>query len=82
MSAPALHQQRGAALGPPLLTVHHIVKLTDAASELFRTLYDLERAQKQAAKARLAAVLAHLDFFAPSTHYINHEDYIPEGDAS
>lgn len=82
MSAPAVHQERGAALRPPQLTVHQIVRLTDAASELFRTLYGLERAQKQAAKTRLAVILTRLDLFAPSAHYTNHEDYIPEGDAS
>lgn len=67
---------------PRSLTSTQVVKLTDAASELFRTLYGLERAHKQAAKVRLAEELARVDLFGPGLHYVSHEDYIPSGDAA
>lgn len=60
--------QQGAAFWPPLLSVKRIRKLTDAAQELFGTLYDLERAHKAVVKARLAEALAELDLFGLSAN--------------
>lgn len=81
MSAPSGRQQ-GAAFGPSLLTVPQVVELTDAAQALFNLLYDLERHQRRATKARVAGVLTNLDLFGPSLHYEDHQDYRPGGDDS
>ena len=72
-------QQQDAAFGPPLLTVKQVVKLTDAASALFAALYDLERAMKQAVKARLAAELDKLDLFGLTANKADRlaEEYQP-----
>jgi len=71
--------QQGVASGPPLLDLQRVVRLTDAASELFRISYDLERRCKQAIRARLAAELASVDLFDSGPHYTNYEDYVPGG---
>lgn len=77
----SVQSQQGTAFGPLLLDTKGITKLTDAASELFRVSYDLERSHKQAIKARLADVLTPVDLFGPGMHYRNDEEYRPGGDA-
>lgn len=67
---------------PNSLTAAQVTKLTDAASELFRVSYNLERKHKQAAKDRLAAELSGLDLLGPGEHYRSHEDYVPGGEAA
>jgi hypothetical protein len=52
---------------PVYLTTATITKLTDAASALFRVLYDLEQERKAAVKERLHAELLNLNVFAHST---------------
>lgn len=78
--APDSGKQQGAAFGPPLLVTAQVMKLTDAAQALFGTLYDVERAMKQAAKARLAAELGKLDLFGPTANKVNAEaeEYQPD----
>ena len=71
-------QGPAAASSLALLDLKRITKLTDAAQELFSTLYALERAHKIATKVRLAEEFAKLDLFGPSSHYADHEDYQPE----
>jgi hypothetical protein len=72
--------QQGAAYRPPLLSTKQVTKLTDAAMALFGTLYDLERAMKQSAKARLAAELDRLDVFGLTANKVNAEaeEYQPD----
>lgn len=62
-----------------LLGLKTIMTLTDAAQALFSTLYDLERASRKEAKARLARELREFDAFARTA---NHEDYRPGGDTA
>lgn len=64
MSAPPSHRsEQGSAFGPSLLNLKRLVKLTDAAQELFGTLYDLEKQHKAANKVRLSRALLDLDVF-------------------
>lgn len=74
--------ERGAAATSPLalLSSKRISKLTDAAQELFSTLYDLERSQKTAVRARLTAELDKLDLFGLTANRADSEarEYEPD----
>lgn len=52
-----------------------LTKLTDAASELFRLLYQQERAAKEAAKARLRRALFDMDVFRNDTTHEEPDDW-------
>jgi hypothetical protein len=73
-------RQGVAALPPALSGFKRISKLTDAAQELFSTLYDLERSQKTAVKVRLAAELDKLDLFGLTANRTDNEarEYQPD----
>jgi type VI protein secretion system component VasF len=71
---------QGAAYRPPLLDLKRVVALTDAAQELFKILYDMERMTRRANKARLKAEMNKLDLFSPRLlHYSDVEEYTPSG---
>lgn len=72
-------EPRVAASPQCLIGLKSITTLTDAAQALFSTLYDLERASRKEAKARLARELREFDAFART---VNHEDYTPGGDTA
>ncbi|MEC3976228.1 hypothetical protein [Amycolatopsis sp. H20-H5] len=54
---------------PVRMSVKTITALTDAASALFRLLYDMEQAQKAAATERLRTELQNLDLFRNDTRH-------------
>ena len=72
--------QQGAAFGPPLLGLKQITKLCNAATHMFNVLYDLERAAKEANKARAAKEMAQLDLFGLTANKVNAEaeEYQPD----
>jgi len=74
------NNQQGAAFRPPLLGLKHITKLCDAAMHLFDFTYALERATKEANKARATTELAQLDLFGLTANKVNAEaeEYQPD----
>ena len=79
---PPQGQQTGRSPAVPsaVLTAKRITALTDAAMKAFDVAYDIERQQRNEAKARLTAELDRLNLFEPTTHYADRQDYIPTGD--
>ena len=76
MSAPpkrSAEQGSGTTSPLALLNSKRVSKLTDAAQELFRTLYDLERSQTTTVRARLAVELDDLDLFGLTANRTDNE---------
>lgn len=71
---------QSAVFWPSLLTLKHIVKLTDAAQELFNMLYDLEKQYRRNSKSELRKHLTDLDICGLTVNrvYAEAEDYQPD----
>lgn len=84
MKASQNEARQGAAASPlALLTAKRITALTDAASTIFNTFYEIEKQQREEAQPRLAAALRSLDLFGPGEHYADdREGYVPGGDTA
>lgn len=60
---------------PIYFSTKTITKLTDAASDMFRLLFEQERTAKAVAKERLRRVLLEVDVFRNSTVHEEPEDW-------